>query len=118
MRCWNCRRPSGYREQVLKAIGGLAIALANDGKLEEAQQELDTLQKKGASSGDCDLVAAEILSLQKNYDQALALYIKVFNEVVQMPQTQQMIQTAQMQQIPVIHRHSAGRILKNMMCLW
>lgn len=59
----------------------LAIALANDGKLEEAQQELDTLQKKGASSGDCDLVAAEILSLQKNYDQALALYIKVFNEV-------------------------------------
>ena len=43
MRCWNCRRPSGYREQVLKAIGGLAIALANDGKLEEAQQELDTL---------------------------------------------------------------------------
>lgn len=81
MRCWNCRRPSGYRERVLKAIGGLAIALANDGKLEEAQQELDTLQKKGASSGDCDLVAAEILSLQKNYDQALALYIKVFNEV-------------------------------------
>ena len=49
--------------------------------LEEAQQELDTLQKKGASFGDCDLVAAEILSLQKNYDQALALYIKVFNEV-------------------------------------
>ena len=39
MRCWNCRRPSGYREQVLKAIGGLAIALANDGKLEEAQQD-------------------------------------------------------------------------------
>ena len=65
MRCWNCRRPSGYREQVLKAIGGLAIALANDGKLEEAQQELDTLQKKGASSGDRDLVAAEILSLTK-----------------------------------------------------
>ena len=59
----------------------LAIALANDGKLEEAQQELDTLQKKGAFSGDCDLVAAEILSLQKNYDQALALYTKVFNEV-------------------------------------
>ena len=59
----------------------LAIALANDGKLEEAQQELDTLQKKGASSGDCDLVAAEILFLQKNYDQALALYTKVFNEV-------------------------------------
>ena len=59
----------------------LAIALANDGKLEEAQQELETLQKKGASSGDCDLVAAEILSLQKNYDQALALYTKVFNEV-------------------------------------
>lgn len=56
----------------------LAIALANDGKLEEAQQELD---KKGASSGDCDLVAAKILSLQKNYDQALALYTKVFNEV-------------------------------------
>lgn len=60
----------------------LAIALANDGKLEEAQQELDTLQKKGASSGDCDLVAAEILSLQKNYDQALALYTKVFNEAM------------------------------------
>lgn len=39
-------------------------------------------------------------------------------QMVQMPQTQQMIQTAQMQQIPVIHRHSAGRILKNMMCLW
>lgn len=42
----------------------LAIALANDGKLEEAQQELDTLQTKGASSGDCDLVAAEILSFR------------------------------------------------------
>ena len=66
---------------IVTAIGGLAIALANDGKLEEAQQELDTLQKKGASSGDRDLVAAEILSLQKNYDQALALYTKVFNEV-------------------------------------
>ncbi len=39
------------------------------------------MQKKGASSGDRDLVAAEILSLQKNYDQALALYTKVFNEV-------------------------------------
>ena len=59
----------------------LAIALANDGKLKEAQQALKTLQKKGASSGDCDLAAAEILSLQKKYDQALALYTKVFNEV-------------------------------------
>lgn len=66
MRCWNCRRPSGYREQVLKAIGGLAIALANDGKLEEAQQELDTLQKKGASSGDRDLVAAEMWICSKH----------------------------------------------------
>ena len=59
----------------------LAIALANAGKLEQAQKTLEVLQKNGASSGDCDLVAAEILSLQKNYDQALALYIKVFNEV-------------------------------------
>ena len=59
----------------------LAIALANDGKLEEAKQALETLREKGASSGDCDLVAAEILSLQKNYDQALELYAKVFNEV-------------------------------------
>ena len=59
----------------------LAIALANDGKLEEAQQALETLREKGASSGDCDLVAAEILSLQKNYDRALELYAKVFNEV-------------------------------------
>ena len=65
MRCWNCRRPSGYREQVLKAIGGLAIALANDGKLEEAQQELDTLQKKGASFGDCDLVVGRDSVLAK-----------------------------------------------------
>lgn len=59
----------------------LAIALANDGKLEEAQQALETLREKEASSGDCDLVAAEILSLQKNYDRALELYAKVFNEV-------------------------------------
>ena len=59
----------------------LAIALANDGKLEEAKQALETLREKGASSGDCDLVAAEILSLQKNYDRALELYAKVFNEV-------------------------------------
>lgn len=59
----------------------LAISLANDGKLEEAKQALETLREKGASSGDCDLVAAEILSLQKNYDQALELYAKVFNEV-------------------------------------
>lgn len=59
----------------------LAIALANDGKLEEAQQALETLQEKGASSGDCDLVAAEIQSLQKNYEQALSLYKKVFDEV-------------------------------------
>lgn len=59
----------------------LAIALANDGKLEEAKQALETLREKGASSGDCDLVAAEILSLQKKYDRALELYAKVFNEV-------------------------------------
>ena len=48
----------------------------------------------------------------------IAVRIQQMLQVVQMPQTQQMIQTAQMQQIPVIHRHSAGRILKNMMCLW
>lgn len=46
MRCWNCRRPSGYRERVLKAIGGLAIALANDGKLEEAQQGAGYIAEK------------------------------------------------------------------------
>lgn len=27
MRCWNCRRPSGYREQALKAIGALLLHL-------------------------------------------------------------------------------------------
>ena len=81
MRCWNCRAAVRLQGAGTESYGGLAIALANDGKLEEAQQELDTLQKKGASSGDRDQVAAEILSLQKNYDQALALYTKVFNEV-------------------------------------
>lgn len=59
----------------------LAIALANAGKLDEAQKTLEVLQKRGASSGDCDLVAAEIKSLQKQYEQAIALYEKVFDEV-------------------------------------
>lgn len=59
----------------------LAIALANAGRLDEAQKTLETLRKAGASSGDCDLVEAEILSLQKEYSQALALYEKVFDEV-------------------------------------
>ena len=30
-----------------------AIALANDGKIKEAQSTLETLQERGASSGDC-----------------------------------------------------------------
>ena len=59
----------------------LAIALANAGKLEQAQKTLEVLQKNGASSGDCDLVAAEIKSLQKQYEQAITLYRKVFDEV-------------------------------------
>lgn len=59
----------------------LAIALANAGKLEDAKKTLEVLQEKGASSGDCDLVAAEIMSLQKQYSDALTLYQKVFEEV-------------------------------------
>ena len=58
-----------------------AIALANDGKMKEAQSTLETLQERGASSGDCDLVAAEIKSLQKQNSEALALYEKVLDEV-------------------------------------
>ena len=58
-----------------------AIALANDGKIKEAQSTLETLQERGASSGDCDLVAAEIKSLQKQNSEALALYEKVLDEV-------------------------------------
>lgn len=58
-----------------------AIALANDGKIKEAQSILETLQERGASSGDCDLVAAEIKSLQKQNSKALALYEKVLDEV-------------------------------------
>lgn len=58
-----------------------AIALANDGKIKEAQSTLETLQESGASSGDCDLVAAEIKSLQKQNSEALALYEKVLDEV-------------------------------------
>lgn len=65
--------PESYRS--------LAIALANAGKLEDAKKTLEVLQKSGASSGDCDLVAAEIMSLQKRYSEALALYQKVFDEV-------------------------------------
>lgn len=59
----------------------LAIALANAGRLDEAQKTLETLRKAGASSGDCNLVEAEILSLQKEYSPALELYEKVFDEV-------------------------------------
>ena len=59
----------------------LAIALANANKLDDAQKVLETLQKRKASSGDCDLVAAEIKSLQEKYEQALELYSKVFDEV-------------------------------------
>ncbi len=59
----------------------LAIALANAGQLEQAQQTLATLRAEGGSAGDCDLVEAEILSLQKEPEQALTLYQKVFDEV-------------------------------------
>ncbi len=59
----------------------LAIALANAGNLDEAQKAMEELQVQGACSGDCDLVAAEIQALQKNYDRALTLYDKVFDEV-------------------------------------
>lgn len=59
----------------------LAIALANDGKLEDAQKTLDILREQGASTGDCDLVAAEIKTLRQEYAQAVELYQKVFVEV-------------------------------------
>lgn len=59
----------------------LAIALANAGQLEQAQKTLETLREAGGSAGDCDLVEAEILSLQKKPEQALTLYQKVFDEV-------------------------------------
>jgi len=59
----------------------LAIALANAGQLEQAQQTLADLRAKGGSAGDCDLVEAEILSLQNEPEQALTLYQKVFDEV-------------------------------------
>lgn len=65
--------PESYRS--------LAIALANAGKLENAKKTLEILRENGASSGDCDLVAAEIMSLQKQYSEALDLYQKVFDEV-------------------------------------
>ena len=65
--------PESYRS--------LAIALANAGKLEDAKKTLEILRENGASSGDCDLVAAEIMSLQKQYSEALDLYQKVFDEV-------------------------------------
>ena len=42
---------------------------------------METLQERGASSGDCDLVAAEIKSLQKQNSKALALYEKVLDGV-------------------------------------
>lgn len=59
----------------------LAIALANAGRLDQAQETLETLRAAGGSAGDCDLVEAEILSLQKKPEQAMALYQKVFDEV-------------------------------------
>lgn len=59
----------------------LAIALANAGQLEQAQQTLETLREAGGSAGDCDLVEAEILSLQKKPEQALTLYQKIFDEI-------------------------------------
>ena len=58
-----------------------AIALANAGKVDEAQKALDNLRSRNAASGDCDLVAAEIAVTQKEYAQALTLYKQVFDEV-------------------------------------
>lgn len=59
----------------------LAIALANNGEIQQAQDTLDILRESGASSGDCNLVAAEIKCLQKQYKQALVLYEEVLGEV-------------------------------------
>lgn len=58
----------------------LAIALANNDQIEEAQLVLQELAQKGASSSDCDIVSAEIAAMQGQYKTAMTLYKKVFRE--------------------------------------
>lgn len=58
----------------------LAIALANNGQIGQAEEVLEQLTRKGGSSTDCDLVRAEIAAMQGQEEQALALYERVFEE--------------------------------------
>lgn len=56
----------------------LAIALANDGQIQQAEEVLEQLTQKGGASSDCDLVRAEIAAMQNEEEQALELYERVF----------------------------------------
>ncbi len=58
----------------------LAIALANNREIDQAQAVLDELEKKGGSASDCDVVRAEIEAIQGEYQEAMALYRAVFHE--------------------------------------
>lgn len=58
----------------------LAIALANDYEIGQAQAVLDELEEKGGSASDCDVVRAEIAAIQGEYREAMALYRAVFHE--------------------------------------
>ncbi|MGN0706800.1 MAG: tetratricopeptide repeat protein [Faecalibacterium sp.] len=59
----------------------LAIALANAGKMDDAQDTLETMRAQHAAVSDCDLVAAELAFLKHEYEKSLSLYEKVFDEV-------------------------------------
>ncbi len=59
---------------------GLAMAQARGGDLDGAQQTLETLEARGAASVDCQVVQAEINTVQGMFDEALAGYRSVLQQ--------------------------------------
>ena len=64
--------PSYYR--------GLALAQAHAGQLDEAGQTLEILSQQDGSTLDCDIVRAEIHTINQQYSQAIELYHEIVSQ--------------------------------------
>lgn len=74
-----------YRQDNHAYDRGLALAQARSGDLDGARQTLEKLQNSGADALDCEIVMAEIYTVQGDADQALAQYRKVLADAQDIP---------------------------------